>query len=254
MKIVSGSTAEVTQKMKMLYEHIIDAGIHVAPSMKVAEASKLIENIQRDVNIALMNEVSVLFNALGVDTHDVIEAASTKWNFHPYLPGLVGGHCIGVDPYYLIYNGEKKGVKTPLIAQARETNNTMADYIVQKSLLLMQERGIDAHKASVLLLGITFKENCPDIRNSQSVKIIELLNKEVAEVNVYDPVADKKDFLQMYDLHLLEVLKQKSYDAVIISVGHDIFKTMPMREYLKKDGLLLDLKGILPKGQSDFRL
>ena len=253
MKIVAGSTPQITQKMKAIYESIVDAGIHVAPSMKVAEASKLLENIQRDVNIALMNEVSVLFNALDIDTHDVIEAASTKWNFHPYYPGLVGGHCISVDPYYLIYNAHQKGIDMPLIEQSRATNNHMVDRIVNETLLLITKRGVEPKHASVLLLGVTFKENCPDIRNSQSVKIINALKKEV-KVDVYDPVADREELKQQYELEPLEHLEHKKYDAVIISVGHSVFKTMAIKEYLTENGVLLDLKGILRKDQSDFRL
>mgnify|MGYP002266607295 CR=1 FL=1 len=254
MKIVAGSTPQITQKMKAVYSSIVDAGIHVAPSMKVAEASKLLENIQRDVNIALMNEVSALFNALDVDTHDVIEAASTKWNFHPYYPGLVGGHCISVDPYYLVYNGRQKGVATPLIEQSRAINNHMVKHIVDETLLLIKKRGIEPKRAAVLFLGVTFKEDCPDIRNSQSVKIINALEKELKEVDVYDPVVNREELLQLYALHSLEQLEHKKYDAFIISVGHSVCKRVAIKEYLHENGVLLDLKGILPKDQSDFRL
>lgn len=254
IKIISGSTPEATQKIRSIYETIVDAGIHVAPSIKVAEASKLMENIQRDVNIALMNELSALFNRLNVDTHDVIQAASTKWNFHPYYPGLVGGHCIGVDPYYMIYNGRQQKVATPLIEQARSTNNQMVSYVIESALKLMVEKGIDHKKARVLLLGVTFKEDCPDIRNSQSVKIAKGLQSNVAEIDVFDPVADPQELKQMYGISMLPRLTSRKYDTVIISVGHTIFTEMLIMDYLQPDGVLLDLKGILPKEQSDFRL
>ncbi len=254
MKIVAGSTPEVTQKMRSIYATIVDAGIHVAPSIKVAEASKLVENIQRDVNIALMNELSTLFNALDVDTHDVIEAASTKWNFHPYYPGLVGGHCIGVDPYYLIYNGRQQKVPTPLIEQSRATNNNMAEYVIDSTVELLQKKGIDAKNATVLLLGVTFKEDCPDIRNSQSVKILNGLQNRVQKVDLFDPVADREELARVYDISMLEGLTSNDYDAIIIAVGHTTFSAMAIRAHLKPDGVLLDLKGILPKGQSDLRL
>ncbi len=255
IKIVAGSTAQTGEVMQKLYGSIVKAGIHVAPAIKIAEASKLVENIQRDVNIALMNELSHLFNRLGIDTKEVIKAASTKWNFNTYYPGLVGGHCISVDPYYLVYNAKKMGVKTSLVETSRDINNHMPDFIVEKSITLMHNRGINIKSASVLLLGISFKEDCPDIRNSQSAIIALSLVKEVATVDVFDPVVDPKEVFRSYHIKCLESIdKEAKYDAIIISVAHKDFNTINFKRLLKKDGVLFDVKGILPIDQSDARL
>lgn len=257
VKIVAGSTPQTSKVMQKLYGSIVKAGIHVAPAIKIAEASKLIENIQRDVNIALMNELSHLFNKLEIDTNEVIKAASTKWNFNTYQPGLVGGHCISVDPYYLVYNAKKLGVETALVESSREINNQMPEYIVKKSITLMKERGFDLKSTSVLLLGISFKENCPDIRNSQSAKIALSLATEVASVDVCDPVVDSDEVLKTYRIKCVDSIpmhKKSSYDAVIISVAHDEFKTIDIKSLLKKDAVVFDVKGILPIDESDVRL
>ena len=255
VKIVAGSTPEVSSIMQKLYGTIVKAGIHVAPSMKVAEASKLVENIQRDVNIALMNELSHIFNNLDIDTHDVIEAASTKWNFNPYYPGLVGGHCISVDPYYMVYNAKKAGISSTLIESARDINNQMPAYIIKESLRLMKEKGIDTKTSSVLLLGMSFKEDCPDIRNSQSAEIALSLTTKVASIDVFDPVVDTDEVFKTYHIRCIESIQKGSlYDAIIITVAHTQFKKIDIKKLLKKDGLLFDAKGILAIDESDARL
>ncbi len=257
VKIVAGSTPQISGKMKELYGSIVQAGIHVAPSIKTAEASKLVENIQRDVNIALMNELSHIFNALGVDTNEVIKAASTKWNFNTYYPGLVGGHCISVDPYYLVHNARKAGLRTPLIETSRETNNEMPHYIVRQTVSLMHDKGIDVKTASVLLMGLSFKENCPDIRNSQSAIIALTIAKEVVQLDVFDPVVDPEEVSRNYGIECLQSLPaptEKLYDAVIIAVAHQAFKQLDIKELLKDKGVLFDVKGVLSADESDARL
>ena len=257
MKIVAGSTSQVTEVMKEMYGKIVYAGLHVAPAIKVAEASKLIENIQRDVNIALMNELSQLFRLIGIDTNDVITAASTKWNFIPYHPGLVGGHCIGVDPYYMLYNGERQKIDLPLIALSRTINNDMVDYVINSTLALLKERAIEPLSATVLMLGITFKENCPDIRNSQSARIFSKLKEKVKKIDLYDPIADTTEVNHVYEIQNISIdaLIPKQYDAIIITVAHTPYKLLNLQDLLKdQNGIIIDLKGLLPKEQSDFRL
>ncbi len=257
VKIIAGSTQEVTKTMEDLYGKIVHAGLHIAPSIKIAEASKLVENIQRDVNIALINELSKIFHSLGIDTNDVINAAATKWNFIPFRPGLVGGHCISIDPYYMLYNGEKKGIDLPLIKLSRSINSTMVDYVVNTTIDLLKQRNIEPKKAKVLMLGITFKENCPDIRNSQSAGIFSKLNTEMKKVDLFDPIADDQEVLRVYGIKSLSIedLLTKEYDAIIITVAHTVYKTLPIKSFLRNDiGIVLDLKGLLPKEETDFRL
>jgi UDP-N-acetyl-D-galactosamine dehydrogenase len=257
VKIIAGSTQEVTKTMEDLYGKIVHAGLHIAPSIKTAEASKLVENIQRDVNIALINELSKIFHSLGIDTNDVINAAATKWNFIPFRPGLVGGHCISIDPYYMLYNGEKKGIDLPLIKLSRSINSTMVDYVVNTTIDLLKQRNIEPKKAKVLMLGITFKENCPDIRNSQSAGIFSKLNTEMKKVDLFDPIADDQEVLRVYGIKNLSIedLLTKEYDAIIITVAHTVYKTLPIKSFLRNDiGIVLDLKGLLPKEETDFRL
>ena len=257
VKIIAGSTQEVTKTMEDLYGKIVHAGLHIAPSIKTAEASKLVENIQRDVNIALINELSKIFHSLGIDTNDVINAAATKWNFIPFRPGLVGGHCISIDPYYMLYNGEKKGIDLPLIKLSRSINSTMVDYVVNTTIDLLKQRNIEPKKAKVLMLGITFKENCPDIRNSQSAGIFSKLNTEMKKVDLFDPIADDQEVLRVYGIKSLSIedLLTKKYDAIIITVAHTVYKTLPIKSFLRNDiGIVLDLKGLLPKEETDFRL
>lgn len=255
VKIVSGSSPDITQRLASLYGTIVEAGIHKAPSIKVAEASKLLENIQRDVNIALMNELSVLYREMGIVTSDVIDAASTKWNFNVYTPGLVGGHCIGVDPYYLIYNAHEKGLKIPIIEQARSTNNTMAEQIVEAIESLMEQKNRKLNGRSALLLGVTFKENCSDIRNSQSARIYNLLDSKGAEIDVVDPCAHVAEVREAYGIGLIQALpKGKVYDVIIVAVAHDDFKMFDWKKLKSPDAVLFDVKGIVPKDERDLYL
>ncbi|MDD3597540.1 nucleotide sugar dehydrogenase [Sulfuricurvum sp.] len=257
VKIIAGSTTETTQVMKEIYTKIISAGLHIAPKIKVAEASKLIENIQRDVNIALMNELSQIFHAIDIETEEVIQAASTKWNFLPFRPGLVGGHCIGVDPYYMIYNGEQENVPLPLITLSRSINNSVSDYIIDSTMKLMRERGIAPETATVLMLGITFKENCPDIRNSQSAIIFKKLQSKVKILHLHDPIADQQEIQLVYNIlnTSIDNILSNHYDVVIISVAHTVFKNIQIKDLLSSEkGIIVDLKGLFPKEQSDFRL
>jgi len=255
-KIVSGSTQEVTDRLVSLYGTIIDAGIHRAPSMRVAEASKLIENVQRDVNIALINQLSILFDSFGIDTNDVLEAASTKWNFHRYAPGLVGGHCISVDPYYLIKNGGDHGIDMSLVKDARKTNDYMSKFVALKMLSLLDEKSIIASDASVLIMGFSFKEDCPDIRNTKVADIYHYLKKNVKCVEIYDPVVDTDEIAQTYALECLGSRDQlhPPYDGIIVAVGHDRFKHIDIRSLCKSKNIVYDLKGILDISQSDARL
>ncbi len=256
-KIVSGSTPEIASFLEELYGSIVPAGIHVAPAMKVAEASKLIENVQRDMNIALMNQLSVLCDRLGVETNDVLDAASTKWNFHRYSPGLVGGHCISVDPYYLIYNGQKSGALMTLVETQREVNEYMPEFTALKLLSLLEGKGFSSKESSVLVLGIAFKENCPDIRNTKVVDIYRHLEGKVSSIDIYDPVVNSDEVKREYGLHCLSseaALQGRKYDAVLIAVAHDEFIKMDIERYLSNNAVVYDLKSILPRERSDARL
>ena len=255
VKIVSGSTANTAEILASLYGTIVEAGVHKAPSIKVAEASKLLENIQRDVNIALMNELALVYKKMGLSTSDVIDAASTKWNFNRYTPGLVGGHCIGVDPYYLISNAHQNGIQVPIIEQARRTNNAMAQYIVEEVENSMKTKGLSLKGSSVLLLGLTFKENCSDIRNSQSAVIHGKLTLKGAKVDVVDPCAQAMEVKGEYAIELMTApWDYKLYDAIIVAVAHDAFKTLDWKELKKTDAVLFDVKGIVPKEDRNLYL
>ena len=255
VKIVSGSTIETTQALASLYGTIVEAGIHKAPSIKVAEASKLLENIQRDVNIALMNELSLLYQKLGLVTADVLDAASTKWNFNAYSPGLVGGHCIGVDPYYLINNAHSIGMDMPIIEQTRITNNSVAQRIVEQSQALMGEKDIDLGGSCVLLLGLAFKENCSDIRNSQSAVIYHLLESKGAEVDVVDPYVNTEEVQKEYKISVMQnPPANKQYDLIIVTVAHNAFKTFSWDRLKNPRAVLFDVKDIVPKEQRDLWL
>ncbi len=256
-KIVSGSTPEIASLLEELYGSIVPAGIHVAPAMKVAEASKLIENVQRDLNIALMNQLSILFDKLGVETNDVLEAASTKWNFHHYSPGLVGGHCIGVDPYYLIYNGEQSDTDMTLVKSQREVNEYMPEFIGLKLLTLLDKKDFNPKESNVLILGIAFKENCPDIRNTKVVNIYQYIQKKVAHIDIYDPVVNTDEVFKEYGLKCYgneKELQNRLYDAVIVAVAHKEFMMLEIEQKLKENAVIYDLKSVLPKEISDARL
>jgi len=247
LKVTSGSTPQVADKVDALYRSIILAGTHKASSIKVAEASKVIENTQRDVNIALINELALIFNTMGIDTGEVIEAAATKWNFIKLKPGLVGGHCIGVDPYYLTYKAEELGYKPNLILGARQINNGMGKYIADKTIKLMIEHDKKIKDASILILGLTFKEDCPDIRNTQVIDIIEELETFKCQVDIYDPWVDKAEAKLHYGYELIDnpFAKDKKYDAIVVAVGHGQFVTLKEEDYAKLSSVVIDVKGIV---------
>ena len=257
-KVTSGSTIEIADIVDGVYKSILVNGTHKAPSIKVAEASKIIENSQRDVNIAFMNELAKIFNAMGIDTNDVIEAASSKWNFIKLKPGLVGGHCISVDPYYLIQKAQVYGVLPRIMSAARRLNDGMGDYVANQVIKLMNKKGVLVKDAKILLLGITFKENCPDIRNTKIVDIYSTLKEYTSNVTVYDPWANAQKVEHEYGIKIapadIEDLKGQ-FDAVILGVAHNEFKSLNLRDFLAiGNGVVYDVKGILPKEMIDGRL
>ncbi len=250
LKITSGSTHEVAKRVDELYKSIITAGTHLAPSIKVAEAAKVIENTQRDVNIALVNELALIFDTMGISSRDVLEAAGTKWNFLNFKPGLVGGHCIGVDPYYLTYKAEKMGYKPNLILSSRQINNGMSAYIAKKTIRLLVEKDKNIKNANILVLGLTFKENCPDIRNTKVIDIIEELKDFGCNIDVYDPWVDKEEEKKTYKHGLIENPFQstKKYAAVVVAVAHNQFIELKDEDYASvSEGspVVIDIKGIV---------
>lgn len=249
LKITAGSTPEIAKKVDDLYASIITAGTHLAPSIKVAEAAKVIENTQRDVNIALINELAMMFNMMDIDTNAVIEAAATKWNFIKLTPGLVGGHCIGVDPYYLTHKAQTLGYVPNLILGARQINNGMGKYVAERTIKLMIQKGIKIKDSKVLILGITFKENCPDIRNTRVVDIIDELKDYGCNINISDYWADETEVIKEYGLKLHKDVKLDSYQAVLIAVAHDKYRTLKFENTRQ---VVFDIKSIL--NDSDGRL
>ena len=256
-KVTSGSTPEVADFVDGLYSSVLLNGTHKAPSIRVAEASKIIENAQRDVNIAYMNELAKIFNAMGIDTHDVIEAASSKWNFIKLSPGLVGGHCISVDPYYLIQKAQVYGILPRVMSAARRLNDGMGDYVAQQVIKLMNKKGLLVKDAHILILGVTFKENCPDIRNTKVVDIRSSLTEYTENITVYDPWADASAVKREYGLDIvssgLDTLKGR-FDAVILAVAHNEFAHYDVRSLLKEGGVVYDVKGSLDRRMVDGRL
>lgn len=259
IKVTSGSTPEIADIVDAVYNSVLVNGTHKASSIKVAEASKIIENSQRDVNIAFMNELAKIFNAMGIDTHDVIEAASSKWNFIKLSPGLVGGHCISVDPYYLIQKAQVYGVLPRVMFSARRLNDGMGAYVATQTIKAMNLKGVKVKDSKILILGITFKENCPDIRNTKIVDIYHTLDEYTPNVVVYDPWANPESVKKEYNIEIinksLDELKGQ-FDAVILGVSHDEFKDLDIRSLLinPKDGIVYDVKGILPRNKVDARL
>lgn len=245
LKVTSGSTPEAAQKVDRLYQSVITAGTHLAPSIKVAEAAKVIENSQRDINIAFVNELAKIFNLLDIDTHAVLEAAATKWNFLPFKPGLVGGHCIGVDPYYLAQKAEEKGYHPEIILAGRRLNDSMGQYVAAEVVKLMIKKDIKIKDAEVLVLGITFKENCPDVRNTRAVDVVRNLQDFGTRVTIYDPWALPADVAHEYRIDTLTSLPDKTFDAVILTVAHREFATLDFGSLLNKPGVLYDVKGFL---------
>ena len=257
VKVTSGSTEKVSELVNLLYREIIMAGTHKAASIKVAEAAKVIENVQRDVNIALINEFALIFNRLGIDTEDVLAAAGSKWNFLPFRPGLVGGHCIGVDPYYLTHKAQVIGYHPEIILAGRRINDGMPIYVVSQLIKAMAHSGIQLSGAKVLVLGFTFKENCPDIRNTRVINIIEELESYKCSVDIFDPWIKRSEVEVEYNKTPVTDLTPSSYDAIIIAVGHDDFKDMGVariRELGKNTHVLYDLKYMFDKEKTDIRL
>jgi len=257
MKVTSGSNEETAEFVDALYKSIITAGTHLAPSLKVAEAAKVIENTQRDVNIALINELAMIFNRLGIDTQDVLKAAATKWNFLNFKPGLVGGHCIGVDPYYLTHKAEEIGYHPEMILAGRRLNDGMAGYVASKVIKLMISRNIQPSDSRVLILGLAFKENCPDVRNTKVADVVEELAEYRCRVDVYDPWVDVEEARREYSINLLAEPVPGSYDAIVIAVAHDEFLAMGaagIRSLGRPNLVIYDIKHILPKEQVDERL
>ncbi|ENV34784.1 Vi polysaccharide biosynthesis UDP-N-acetylglucosamine C-6 dehydrogenase TviB [Acinetobacter gerneri] len=257
LKITSGSTTEVADYIDQVYNLIITAGTYKAPNIKVAEAAKVIENTQRDVNIALINELALIFNKMGIDTEDVLKAAGTKWNFLNFRPGLVGGHCIGVDPYYLTHKAESIGLHPEIILAARRLNDRMGEYVATQLIKEMVKQRIQVVGARILILGLSFKENCPDIRNTKIVDMVKALKEYDLDLDIYDPWVDSAEVEAEYGLAPIMELKQGQYDAIVIAVAHDQFKHMSKQEFDalgKEKHVLYDLKYVLDKQQSDIRL
>lgn len=257
LKITSGSTPDVADYVDQVYKLIIEAGTHKAPSIKVAEAAKVIENTQRDVNIALINELALIFNKMGIDTEDVLKAAGTKWNFLPFRPGLVGGHCIGVDPYYLTHKAQSIGLHPEIILAARRLNDRMGEYVATQLIKEMVKQRIQVVGARILVMGLSFKENCPDIRNTKIVDMVKALKEYDLDLDIYDPWVDENEVQHEYGLAPIKKLENGLYDAIVIAVAHNQFKTMSAQEFQalgKEKYVLYDLKYILDKTESDLRL
>jgi UDP-N-acetyl-D-galactosamine dehydrogenase len=254
LKVTSGSTPEIAEVVDQLYKSVIVAGTFKATSIKVAEAAKVIENSQRDINIAFINELSKIFNRMGIDTSEVLEAAGTKWNFLKFKPGLVGGHCIGVDPYYLAQKAQELGYHPEIILAGRRLNDSMGAYVADEVVKLMVKNDISVRKAKCLILGFTFKENCPDVRNTRVIDIVkELITYNIIPV-IFDPWANSMEVQQEYGLMVSNELPTGIFEAAILAVSHNIFEALDIRSHLLPNGVLYDVKGILPKGEADGRL
>ncbi|KQO33271.1 UDP-N-acetyl-D-galactosamine dehydrogenase [Flavobacterium sp. Leaf82] len=245
LKVTSGSTPEIGLKVDSLYKSVITAGTHLAPSIKVAEAAKVIENSQRDINIAFVNELAKIFNLMNIDTQEVLEAASTKWNFLPFKPGLVGGHCIGVDPYYLAQRAQEFGYHPEIILAGRRLNDSMGEYVASQIVKLMIKKGISVNGARLLMLGITFKENCPDVRNTKIVDVVKALKEYGISVTIYDPLANTEEVKKEYKLETINFVPKEKFDAIVLGVAHAEFLKLNFSELQKEDSLIYDVKGVL---------
>ncbi|WMN08056.1 Vi polysaccharide biosynthesis UDP-N-acetylglucosamine C-6 dehydrogenase TviB [Marivirga arenosa] len=252
-KVTSGSTPEIAEEVDQLYKEIITAGTHKASSIKVAEAAKVIENSQRDLNIAFVNELALIFDKMGIDTADVLAAAGTKWNFLPFKPGLVGGHCIGVDPYYLTHKAESLGYHPQVILSGRRINDNMGAHVASSVVKLMAQKGSVIKGSKALVMGITFKENCPDIRNSKVIDVIRELESYGIEVDTYDPQADSDEVKHEYEINLIESPK-KDYNAIILAVSHKEFKSFDLSNHLQENGVTYDIKGFFERSLVNKRL
>lgn len=245
LKVTSGSTPETGEKVDALYKSVIIAGTHLAPSIKVAEAAKVIENSQRDINIAFVNELAKIFNLMNIDTQEVLTAAATKWNFLPFKPGLVGGHCIGVDPYYLAQRAQEFGYHPEIILAGRRLNDSMGEYVASQIVKLMIKKGVSVNGATLLMLGITFKENCPDVRNTKIVDVIKALKEYGIVVTIYDPLANVEEVKKEYKLETINSLPVEKFDAIVLGVAHTEFLNLNFSELQKENSLLYDVKGVL---------
>jgi len=245
LKVTSGSTPQIGEKVNELYKAVITAGTHLAPTIKVAEASKVIENSQRDINIAFVNELAKIFNLLDINTHDVLEAAGTKWNFLPFKPGLVGGHCIGVDPYYLAQKAQEKGYHPEIILAGRRLNDGMGDYIASEIVKCMIKKNIAVNGSKVLILGITFKENCPDVRNTKVVDLVNALKDYGINITIHDPWADEDEVMREYDLKSSKSLPNEKFDTVVLTVSHNEFLELDLNSFKKHVSVIYDVKGVL---------
>jgi UDP-N-acetyl-D-galactosamine dehydrogenase len=257
LKVTSGSTEEIAERIDQLYKSIISAGTYKASSIKVAEAAKVIENTQRDVNIALINELALIFNRLDIDTEEVLMAAGTKWNFLPFRPGLVGGHCIGVDPYYLTYKAQSIGYNPEIILSGRRINDGMGEYVVSRLIKLMLKKRLHVRESDILIMGLTFKENCPDLRNTRVVDIINELQTYGVNVHVYDPWVDPEEAYKEYGIKPIATLEEGRFDTILLAVAHEQFKQMDikqLRAFGKPDSVIYDLKYLFPAEQTDERL
>ena len=253
LKVTSGSTPEIGQKVNDLYKSVITAGTHLAPSIKVAEAAKVIENSQRDINIAFVNELAKIFNLLEIDTHAVLEAAGTKWNFLPFKQGLVGGHCIGVDPYYLAQKAQEKGYHPEIILAGRRLNDSMGEYVASQVVKLMIKKGVAINGAKLLMLGITFKENCPDVRNTKIVDVVHALEDYGIAVTIFDPWAKPSEVKHEYQLEMTNSLPTTTFDAIVLGVAHNEFVSIDLSQLKNPNGVLFDVKGVLNE-KADGRL
>ena len=253
-KVTSGSTPEVGKLINDVYGSVIEAGTHLAPSIKVAEAAKVIENSQRDINIAFVNELSKIFNKLGIDTQDVLEAASTKWNFLPFKPGLVGGHCIGVDPYYLAQCAQRHGYNPEIILAGRRMNDGMGEYVANETIKLMLKKGLQVLNSNILILGFTFKENCPDVRNTKVIDIYKALKEYNVNVTVYDPWANTDAVMREYGIEVTNDLPTEKFDTAILAVAHKKFETLDVPSLLKDKHVVFDVKAFLAREIVDGRL
>jgi len=254
LKVTSGSTPELGFKVDSLYKSVITAGTHLAPTIKVAEASKVIENSQRDINIAFVNELAKIFNLLDINTHDVLEAAGTKWNFLPFKPGLVGGHCIGVDPYYLAQKAQENGYHPEIILAGRRLNDGMGNYVASEVVKCMIKKNIQVNESKVLILGITFKENCPDVRNTKVVDLVYALKDYGVNITIHDPWADEQEVINEYGLMSLKSLPNEKFDAVVLTVAHSKFNDLDILSLKKEKAIVYDLKNLLPKNMITKKL
>lgn len=253
-KVTSGSTPEIGKIVDSVYSSVITAGTHLAPTMKVAEAAKVIENSQRDINIAFVNELSRIFTKMGIDTLDVLEAAGTKWNFLPFRPGLVGGHCIGVDPYYLAQCAQRYGYNPEIILAGRRMNDGMGEYVASQVIKLMLQKGITVLNCDIVILGFTFKENCPDVRNTKIVDIVKSLKEYNLRITIYDPWANPTVAMHEYGLEVSNELPTGKFDAAIMAVAHNELKSLDVKSLVKDNSVIYDVKGVLPKEVIDGRL